>query len=333
MIEDIEIIKDLLKSEKFDEAETRIENALLKDPYSPDVLVLKGELSFHTCKLKEAEKIYLDIIHSSPNHIAALNDLACVKIVEKKWDEAINLLHATLKINPLYEDAKENLNFIFDEVPVFRYSIKKIRCITFPRSGHWLLEQCLRDYFGEDFYYCEFYHHCNEIPCTDSKTNFQKNHDLDQQAINSPTYNYVIQYRYPTSALVSFYTLAVKEGWKAVVYEDNKKEWMRFAEEKIKFWRSFVQKWVINNDNPNTVFVKYEDLINNPRFKLKEVISFMKPSKKVDLELVDDIVRKRNIKFRNDVKEFKYYDPYFFADIEQRANEELLILFNDNPKH
>ena len=51
---------------------------------------------------------------------------------------------------------------------------KKILNVTFPRSGHHLLRQCLSLYFKDDFHYCHYDHHCKSVPCTDPKNNMSK---------------------------------------------------------------------------------------------------------------------------------------------------------------
>lgn len=120
MIEEIGTIYNLLESEKYVEAQAAIKEALLKYPDSPDVLVLQSEIPLRIGKLKIAEKILMDILNRFPDNPKALNNLACAKILWRRWDEAVTLLHAVLKAEPSNEDAVESLKFMLSEnsVPV-----------------------------------------------------------------------------------------------------------------------------------------------------------------------------------------------------------------------
>ncbi len=242
---------------------------------------------------------------------------------------------------------------------------KKILNVAFPRSGHHLLEQCLRLYFRDQFHYCHFDHHCKQIPCTDPKTNFQKHHDYKLFLVNNPSTNYIIQYRHPIESLISLYNLSKQLG--KITENDTKKDWFTFLNtldsmpkvfyryyhrqyfywrcgymrldfrrlfrfpnssipSRLLYWQIFVNKWVINNKNPNTYYLQYADFIDNPRNKLKEVIAFINPQKTVDTKLIDEIVDRMDISLRNDIRDFKFYDPYFFRKLEQEVSRELKIL-------
>src|SRR6187399_650150 len=82
---------------------------------------------------------------------------------------------------------------------VSKNQLRSVHGVSFPRSGHHLLANCLLAYFGEtpyvqkttgesiipellgswNFTYCEFYNHCNQVPCPCPTTTYQKNHDYD----------------------------------------------------------------------------------------------------------------------------------------------------------
>jgi tetratricopeptide (TPR) repeat protein len=109
---EIDIINNLMKSEQFEKVEEALSQAIEKYPDSLDLVALRGELLFHRGNLKEAERIFTNIVNSNPNHIAALNGLACIKILETKWSEALNLLQSVLLLDPNCVDARENMNFL-----------------------------------------------------------------------------------------------------------------------------------------------------------------------------------------------------------------------------
>jgi len=106
--------------------------------------------------------------------------------------------------------------------------MRNIQCISFPRSGHHLLVNCLVRYFGNElsfdsrsvetgtdrshfscgeFIYCEYYTHCRKIPCSNLKTTFQKSHDFDLTLPNIAGQYYIVQYRNPKDAIASNFKL------------------------------------------------------------------------------------------------------------------------------
>ena len=131
--------------------------------------------------------------------------------------------------------------------------MKKILCITIPRSGHCLLLNLLLKYFSGnmkypeiqglntpimcketlsagDLHYCEYYNHCRKIPCIDPHTNFQKNHDYDLSLENNPNYNYIIQFRHPVEVFISWYKFRIKYDKKFLDLktQDIKENWIKF---------------------------------------------------------------------------------------------------------
>ncbi|MBW2046214.1 MAG: hypothetical protein JRI96_15265 [Deltaproteobacteria bacterium] len=222
--------------------------------------------------------------------------------------------------------------------------MKKIQCITFPRSGHHLLVNCLARYFGEDLLfdsrsiesgkdrshfsagelvYCEYYHHCGQTPCADPKTNFQKNHDFGLKLENNLSYNYIIQYRHPIESIVSYYKFQTEYSH---TIENNKQNWMSFFKKSMVYWAGFTHKWIIKNKNPQTYYLLYFDLVNNPGVKLKEVIGFIRPSKKVNVKRLSTVVDKTGLRTSCKIKEFRFYDPRFFKEMERKVYKELELL-------
>jgi len=323
-METLENINRLLQNERFNDAQKALTRALQETPDSPDYLSLLGELKFHMSEIEEAENILSNVIMRWPNHITGLNNFACLKIVQKKWFEAINLLQRVCNLDGTCQFAVENLEFIKNENAIFKDPPKrglyKTICATFPRSGHDLLFQCLQRYFMDDFHYCEFYHHCGKVPCADHSTNFQKNHDFDLTLFNNPAYNYVIQYRHPIESIISWYNLKLSNRQ---IREDTVTIWVYFLHQKIEFWKKFVKKWIIENKNPYVYYLNYRDFVNNPQIKLKETVEFLDPSTPANMALISDIISKMHICLRSDIKKFRYYNPVLFRQIESRLSYEL----------
>jgi len=198
--------------------------------------------------------------------------------------------------------------------------LKKIQNVSFPRSGHALLRRCLQLYFGEKFVFCEFYSGCKTTPCINPQTNYQKNHDFDLKLVNDPTLNYIIQYRHPMESLVSYYTQCLDD---AVFEKDDRRQWAVFCADKLDVWKRFVSKWVTNNNNPNTLYVPFSDLIDNPETKLKEIIKYMDPLREPDTDRISEVVDEMNITPRSSIHDFKYYDRQFFKETEKMVLKEM----------
>jgi len=94
-----------------------IDQIQTSNPNSPDMLLFEGEMNFRLGKIKEAEKIFSEILRTLPNHLGALNNLACIRITETKWDEAVDLLRKVFAIDSSCEDALENIKSIKGKPP------------------------------------------------------------------------------------------------------------------------------------------------------------------------------------------------------------------------
>lgn len=227
--------------------------------------------------------------------------------------------------------------------------MRKIICVTFPRSGHHLLTNALLKYYSKDlnfintdgekfnenqnvisagnsFQYCEFYNHCKQIPCIDQNTNFQKNHDFGLKMDISDSQFYVILYRNPLESIVSLYKYALKSTYNNFLdcqFHFNREGWEYFAKYTIVYWKKFINKWVVGKNSANKLFLSYGELINYPMTSLINVIKFIKPEEEVDLKFLKLVVDKINFSKKNDIRDFEYYDRDFFAEIEREALDEI----------
>jgi hypothetical protein len=238
--------------------------------------------------------------------------------------------------------------------------MRKVICVSFPRSGHHLLINILLKYFssnvnypltsGENtdrdcnrtliagkLVYCEYYNHCNTMPCIDKNTNFIKNHDFSLNLDILPDYYYIILYRKPIEAIISLYEFTLKDSNKNSFFGNNvgqtKKDWENFSKEAIYFFKSFIKKWMINNKNRyngRLLFVTYEDLINNPKLVMNQVIKFIEPQEGVDHKLLKESINNAKIKKNRNILEFKYYDQLFFTKLENIIKNELKFLYPYN---
>ncbi|MBD3345351.1 MAG: hypothetical protein GF401_09850 [Chitinivibrionales bacterium] len=215
--------------------------------------------------------------------------------------------------------------------------VKKIQCVTYPRSGHHLLADLLICYYAKDprtslsshdhfiavnrFQYCEYFNHCKTVPCTDHETTYQKNHDMHLDQPVNPDYNYIIQYRNPLESLVSFFTVSsVEHSW---IKDEGVESWQKFSEENIVYWKQFAEKWLSRKQPLKALYVNYGDLLANPSQKLQEVIDYLEPGAPIDTVLIDAIVDSKRIHKRNHIADFKYFDSSFFSCLAKKVAGEL----------
>jgi tetratricopeptide (TPR) repeat protein len=218
----------------------------------------------------------------------------------------------------------------------------KIACISFPRSGHHLLTNILMKYFSQDvsykeiedstecsavyqagaLFYCEYYDHCQTHPCSDFRTNFQKNHDFHLD-LECQFEKQLIQIRHPIESIISYYKYCYG------INEYSKNDWQHFAQEKASYWKKFVHKWVIQNDCKNSKVLIYNDILNSPAETISNIVSFMEPKDCINYDLIQKIVRSLNIKRKTNINEFVFYDESFLSDIEYSLEFEMQYLKMD----
>lgn len=165
--------------------------------------------------------------------------------------------------------------------------IKNTLFVTFPRSGHHLLMDCLQEYFGEEMHYCENYHHCNTVPCTDPTTNVQKTHDFDLD-VKQDKRLIVVQVRAKPDAVQSWAELKCRESW----YPERIKKWIKEAE---LFYDRWFMKWVIGGSFP---VVTYERLTTHPVRTISTAVRQMTDMITVDTDRIEEIVKKFDIEPR-----------------------------------
>ncbi len=247
-----------------------------------------------------------------------------------------------------------------------------IQGVSYPRSGHHLLVNCLLAYFGENpyfqrtdgikpigqllgawnFNYCDYYHHCNQVPCSHPATRFQKHHDyhyhwdsiFDENDQNesveakitmgstldplrsSSQSRWIVQYRNPVDAIVSYYILKNHAGKGFTEFSDEKKRfirfddtetnWQQFAMVNKRYWLRFIDRWV-KNPQPHSLLIRYEDLINHPLNEVRKAIQFFNPESTINEDFLAEVIEAQDIRPKSQLKNFKYYDPKFLKLLEE----------------
>ncbi|NBC05166.1 MAG: hypothetical protein GVY20_15900 [Bacteroidetes bacterium] len=216
----------------------------------------------------------------------------------------------------------------------------KVQGVSFPRSGHHLLAYCLEQYFGKEFGYCNDVFRIHQFQ--ESWITYQKNHDFDLDLPIDHKMRYLIQYRHPLESLVSWYKWEVDNGitaemnygwrpqvnkyvplWNLYAHRNTQKRWMNFLNIRIPFWSKFGQKWIISNHHPSTCWVNYSDLIRAPFITISGVISFFDPEAELDEEKLQKIITHLEIRPRNDITEFEFYNERSFRKIEKSLKHKM----------
>ena len=203
---------------------------------------------------------------------------------------------------------------------------EKIQCISFPRSGHHLLVRCLTQMYGEHFQYCDFYNHCRKTPCRNAKTNFQKNHDFKLNLSFPETQRCLIQYRHPIESISSWFELALTEPnlWERVTLRDNQNSWETFFNNKLSYWKQFIEKWVLQPDAKRQMLVPYHLLVQNPVKQLTQIAEFIWPSVSVPEFKFDWVLKIQEIAPKRTALEFRHCSHAWIEKMENELEDYLV---------
>lgn len=214
--------------------------------------------------------------------------------------------------------------------------LRYVAGVSFPRSGHHLVERLMKQYFGEKFGYCEYYNPvecCKSFPCARmGEINLSKNHDFEGTLSPRENVPYLIQYRSFVPAAVSDFELFVRNG-----NEDTFESFRKFALIRIKKYRMFVEKWVLSDTPTERLIVKYEDLVGDPSGVLPTIISYIAPDLPVNYKRVRRIIKnialvtiannenrrieRFGVRERRKVEDFRYYDQEFFKELNEIVSD------------
>ena len=215
-------------------------------------------------------------------------------------------------------------------------NIRYVAGVSWPRSGHHLVQRLLQEYFGPDFVYCEFYDPeldcCRVFPCTRSRVHFSKNHDRDLSGVMTAGLPYLIQYRSAAAAAVSDFELHLRDG-----HSDTAREFETFALHRARRWGKFVSKWVDGSDGLERLIVRYEHLTEDPLGTMAPIIQFFSPDVAVDRDKLthtiatipaiqitkidEQWIEKAGVQSPRQVEDFRFYDLDLFRRIETVAQK------------
>ncbi|MCG3178664.1 MAG: hypothetical protein BIFFINMI_00992 [Phycisphaerae bacterium] len=196
-----------------------------------------------------------------------------------------------------------------------------VQGVSFPRSGHHVLVDTLRDYFGDALGYCEFAGGCGCRPCPDPRTNLQKDHDFDL-GVPDDGRPFLVQFRHPLPALVSWYGFELRA---AGVREGNEPvgQWRDFARAKLDFWRRWMMRWVLCAPRPRSATIAYERLCDDSAASLSAAIGLFIDPARIDAARVQAVARRARLRPLHRLSDFRHYDPAFFRELQSKVADEI----------
>ena len=192
--------------------------------------------------------------------------------------------------------------------------------ISYPRSGYHLIKRLVSRYFAKEFNATTVYSNPSNNIYNNPTITFQKNHDLPltTKTTNDKDVRYLVIIRYPLESLVSYYKFQSERSG----IEHSRSGWEYFALSKIDYWIKFYDKWVVSKIE-NRCVLNYGSLMLDPYTELGKVIRFLLESdREVDNEKISCIVDPSKgggeIKRKNNICNFEYYDEKFFNDLRNK---------------
>lgn len=108
-----EILNTYLTTKKYKEGNEFCDELLkIKNDYTPNILIFKGDFQDHLGLIAEAEKTYLKGAAEYPLNHSFFFELGVSKMKQKKYDEAYALFIKTLRLNPFHAPSHQQLGLL-----------------------------------------------------------------------------------------------------------------------------------------------------------------------------------------------------------------------------
>lgn len=223
----------------------------------------------------------------------------------------------------------------FQNEPPFQ-QVRHFLSKSMPRSGHHFLISMLRQYFGAELRYCEYYQPkdcCHSIPCSraydpklDNRYFIQKSHDFKLLDGKIASENYIIQYRSVHSQIQSYFDFALKTGSRQ--WDDSMEGFRDFAKHSLAGYLGFYNKWIADKP-PNSFVLSYDQLADNTEEFLRGVIAYITGSDVCDEERLKSALWRGGTKINvanspmaiRDPELFRHFDLDFYRELEREVVE------------
>ena len=300
-------------------------------------------LDFHKLgKLKEAKKIYNELLEKDPSNFKLINLLGVIYLQLKKYEEAIILISKAININPNHPALYNNLGVAYKELKKYEEAIKNFKKATELNPNYAEAFNNLGIIFKNLNMYNEayvYYKQCVKINPNSSEgyynlgllfykmINYKKAIDNFSEAIKINNFNIdAYRNRASTYSLCQQYLLSIKDYYKLISIDPKNKN---MYESQIFFNKNNICDWI---DYQNNLKKTEDDIINK-----KILIDYINPWK---LLLVTDSLKiihintgnfnnkksldiKNNIKLKN-IKNHKIRIAYYSADFKRHAVSHLI---------
>jgi len=129
-----------------------------------------------------------------------------------------------------------------------------------------------------------------------------------------------VQYRNPIRSIVSDYHVyrAKRPGHSTLEH------WKKYAYRLIRYWNRFIDECVLDfpaNRGP-VLYCTYEELLADPESRVRDVLSSASPDP-IDQGAMASAITRVDIKRRDSLATFEFYDAGFLEEIEATAEERL----------
>ena len=101
---------------RLDDAELWVETYLKEKSFSSTALYASGYIFFLKEDIKRAEELFKKALELDGNNVLALNNLGAVRLSQKSYVQAVNLVHKAIRINPKEPMFFMNLETIYKQM-------------------------------------------------------------------------------------------------------------------------------------------------------------------------------------------------------------------------
>lgn len=186
-------------------------------------------------------------------------------------------------------------------------------CLTFPRSGHHLLVNMLRAYFGHELRYVESYEHPELL--NQPEANFIKDHDFAATAQAREGWRVLVQIRDPMEAIAS--------RWQAEHAKESEEARDDFFRTQLAAYAQFCNRWVVPQQ-PNKLVIHYRELSDQPLETLLRVLRHVTSDGAFDPErLVGAIKESRPLAYKG-IRACYYCGPTEWSDARPLVTNTLI---------
>jgi hypothetical protein len=210
----------------------------------------------------------------------------------------------------------------------------RVANVSWPRSGHGLLQRLLRARLGARFGYCERYGPervpgtpcCAAFPCRRPDIHMTKEHDGSGGADLPPGHPLIVQIRDFLPAVVSHFELFLETN----PGRDTAAGFRAFALPRAAAYRRFVAKW-IDRPRDGRLILRYENLTAAPQASLAAVLRHVGAAEEPDTAAIAAAARityeagrrvrlaGHGVRAARDIAAFRFHDAALFDELATAA--------------